>query len=356
SSTCPASTPTAPTGWLRTRAGRASAARPSCARSARATRTSSARRGGTTPSTATRWDGACTGGWCTTMRCARSTPARWLSGRTSATCSARPEPAHSCSGSSSPRRAVRGTGSTATSSTGYRASERTSCALTRISTTPTTPPDSSPGAGPSGRPSSASPSASCRGKAAPPQRRREPAARGRHDEDSGQASVSVAERRPKPANVATADGLAVRLTGYMGHTLGLGAAARGYVAGLAAAGVPVSTITVPLHHLELPVALEDAYGEHGFEDLVHGGRHGFEIVAVNADELPDFAERLGEDYFEGPRIGIWGWETNSIPARWQRAFGLVDEIWVYSRFMAENIGAEAPVPVLALPPPVEQPL
>src|SRR6185437_9219103 len=189
-----------------------------------------------------------------------------------------------------------------------------------------------------------------------PQRRREPAARGRHDEDSGQASVSVAERRPKPAAVATADGLAVRLTGYMGHTLGLGAAARGYVAGLAAAGVPVSTITVPLHHLELPVALEDAYGEHGFEDLVHGGRHGFEIVAVNADELPDFVERLGEDYFEGPRIGIWGWETNSIPARWQRAFGLVDEIWVYSRFMAENIGAEAPVPVLALPPPVEQPL
>jgi glycosyltransferase involved in cell wall biosynthesis len=86
---------------------------------------------------------------------------------------------------------------------------------------------------------------------------------------------------------------------------------------------------------------------------VHDGAHGFEIVAVNADELPDFVTRLGEDYFEGPRIGIWGWETNSIPPRWQRAFGLIDEIWVYSRFMAENIGAVAPVPVVALPPPVE---
>ncbi len=74
-------------------------------------------------------------------------------------------------------------------------------------------------------------------------------------------------------------------------------------------------------------------------------------MAVNADELPDFVERLGEDYFEGPRIGIWGWETNAIPPRWQRAFALVDEIWVYSRFMAENIGAVAPVPVIALPPP-----
>ncbi|MHB8240366.1 MAG: glycosyltransferase [Solirubrobacteraceae bacterium] len=149
--------------------------------------------------------------------------------------------------------------------------------------------------------------------------------------------------------------LAVRVTGYLSHTLGLGSAARGYVEALGAAGVPVSTVSVPLHHLALPVDLAAEYGRHDFDDLVHGGRHGFEIVAVNADELPDFVERLGEDYFEGPRIGIWGWETNSVPERWQRAFALVDEIWVYSRFMAENIGAVAPVPLRALAPPVRAP-
>ncbi|MGA2320219.1 MAG: glycosyltransferase family 4 protein [Solirubrobacteraceae bacterium] len=151
------------------------------------------------------------------------------------------------------------------------------------------------------------------------------------------------------------DGPAVRLTGYLGQTLGLGAAARGYVRALGAAGVPVRTVSVPLHHLALPTELAAEYGRHAFEDLVQEGAHGFEIVAVNADELPDFIERLGDDYFEGPRIGIWGWETNSIPPRWQRAFALIDEIWVYSRFMAENIGAVAPVPVIALPPPVERP-
>jgi Glycosyl transferases group 1 len=155
--------------------------------------------------------------------------------------------------------------------------------------------------------------------------------------------------------VASEDELAVRLTGYLGHTLGLGAAARGYVQALGAASVPVRTVSVPLHHLALPVALSEQYGRHGFEDLVHEGRHGFEIVAVNADELPDLVERLGENYFEGPRIGIWGWETNTIPTRWQQAFALVEEIWVYSRFMAQNIGAVAPVPVLALPPPVQRP-
>jgi len=158
---------------------------------------------------------------------------------------------------------------------------------------------------------------------------------------------------PPPAGPRPNNGLAVRLTGYLAHTLGLGAAARGYAQALGAVGVPVSTVTVPLHHLALPVALDEQYGRHGYEDLVHDGAHGFEIVAVNADELPDLVGRLGDGYFEGPRIGIWGWETNSIPVRWQRAFALIDEIWVYSRFMAENIGAVAPVPVIALPPPVE---
>jgi len=149
---------------------------------------------------------------------------------------------------------------------------------------------------------------------------------------------------------------AVRVTGYLSHTLGLGAAGRGYAQALQAAGVAVSTASVPLHHLELPVELQDGYGRHGFEDVAHdGAHHGFELVAVNAEELPSFVDRLGEDYFQGPRIGIWGWETDTIPVRWQRAFALVQEIWVYSRFMAQNIGAVAPVPTIALPPPVQAP-
>jgi glycosyltransferase involved in cell wall biosynthesis len=172
-----------------------------------------------------------------------------------------------------------------------------------------------------------------------------------------QPQTPVREPAPRASGGAPrmADGPAVRLTGYLGHTLGLGAAARGYVQALDAAGVPVRTVSVPLHHLALPVELEAEYGRHGFEDLSHDERHGFEIIAVNADELPEFVERLGDDYFEGSRIGIWGWETNAIPRRWERAFALLDEIWVYSRFMADNIGAVAPVPVIALPPPVQPP-
>ncbi|HTZ64174.1 MAG TPA: glycosyltransferase [Solirubrobacteraceae bacterium] len=182
---------------------------------------------------------------------------------------------------------------------------------------------------------------------------------------SGPRAREMVETPPMPGPHNTENGSTpvVRVTGYLGHTLGLGAAARGYAQALRATGVPVSTVSVPLHHVKLPLELQAGYGHHSFEDGLHqhvgddmSVRNGFEIVAVNADELPDFVERLGEDYFHGPRIGIWGWETDSIPRRWQSAFALVQEIWVYSRFMAENIGAAAPVPVVALPPPVEPPV
>jgi glycosyltransferase involved in cell wall biosynthesis len=110
---------------------------------------------------------------------------------------------------------------------------------------------------------------------------------------------------------------------------------------------------VPLDHFRPPVELSPEYGRHSYNDVVGEGGHAFELVCVNPDELPKFIDRVGEDYFQGPRIGVWGWETNSIPPRWGPAFDLVDEIWVYSRYVAENIGAVSPVPVIPLPPPVE---
>ena len=163
----------------------------------------------------------------------------------------------------------------------------------------------------------------------------------------------VAANGEPPATPDNGGSLGVRLTGYFGHVLGLGAAARAYATALASAGVPLSTVTVSLDHFRPPVELSPEYGRHSYNDVVGEGGHAFELVCVNADELPKFVDRVGEDYFQGPRIGVWGWETNSIPPRWGPAFDLVDEIWVYSRFVAENIGAVSPVPVIPLPPPVE---
>jgi glycosyltransferase involved in cell wall biosynthesis len=150
--------------------------------------------------------------------------------------------------------------------------------------------------------------------------------------------------------------LAVRVSGYLSHVLGLGAAARGYADALSACGVTVSTATASLDHLQPSVRLAAGYGRHIYTEIAaERDDHGFELICVNPDELPGFVDRLGPEYFQGTRIGVWGWETTAIPERWAPAYDLVDEIWVYTRFVAENIGAVAPMPVLALPPPVRVP-
>jgi hypothetical protein len=173
---------------------------------------------------------------------------------------------------------------------------------------------------------------------------------------------------PRPAHIDTpanrSPQVGVRVCGYLGHTLGLGAAARGYVQALRAADVPVTTLTVGLTHLSRPHEMAAGYGEETFTDSSHReesvgqvvAEQPFDLVCVNPDELPEFASTVGDGFFaERPSIGVWGWETNSIPERWARAFELVDEIWVYSRFMAENLSRVAPVPVVPLPPPVHAP-
>jgi glycosyltransferase involved in cell wall biosynthesis len=112
-----------------------------------------------------------------------------------------------------------------------------------------------------------------------------------------------------------------------------------------------------LTHLEVTADLDPGYGEdETFIELEGDGEQPFDLVCVNPDELPKFAEAVGESFFAArPSIGVWGWETNAIPQRWAAAFELIDEIWVYSRFMAENLSRVSPVPVVPLPPPVAVP-
>lgn len=162
----------------------------------------------------------------------------------------------------------------------------------------------------------------------------------------------VAERNGEASPVAGNPGPRVRVSGYLGHVLGLGSAARGYARSLASAAVDVYTLAVD------PPSPEPntGYGRNLYEDRVPDRAIDAELICVNADELPWFMNRFGGALASGPRIGVWAWETDRIPARWDDAYQMVDEIWVNSRFMAENISAASPVPVIALPPAVTPPL
>ncbi len=152
--------------------------------------------------------------------------------------------------------------------------------------------------------------------------------------------------------------LGVNVAGFFTGTLGLGEAARLYVRALDAAHVPVTTTTV-----EFDQPVDDAerrlgkdYGRLAFADVRAAERCPFNLICVNADELPRFVAESGGDFF-GDRcsIGVWAWETDVIPARWDGAYEHLDEIWVYSRYVAEHLGRASPVPVVIVPPPVVAP-
>lgn len=144
----------------------------------------------------------------------------------------------------------------------------------------------------------------------------------------------------------------VRLTGYIGHLLGIGIAARGYGAALNAAGVPVEVVSINVDHPERPGG--DALGPGTYKHTAKQRR--FELVGVNPDELPAFMRSAPADYPRGPRIGLWAWETDAIPPRWFSAFESVDEVWVPSRYTADVLNSVSSVPVLAMAHPVETPV
>lgn len=179
----------------------------------------------------------------------------------------------------------------------------------------------------------------------------------------GQAEMDIPRELlpPRPAHLPAEPERSafppVEVAGYFKGTLGLGEAARLYVRALTAAGVPVHTTSVDP---ELPAngrpPSTAGYGRLEFEDVRHHHAAGANLICVNADELPRFAARAGKAFFAGRHnIGVWAWETDVIPPRWEAAYGLVDEIWVYSRYVAENLARAAPVPVVAMPPPVTPP-
>jgi glycosyltransferase involved in cell wall biosynthesis len=141
----------------------------------------------------------------------------------------------------------------------------------------------------------------------------------------------------------------VNVLGYLREAKGIGEAARLYATALRAAGVPVRT-----------GALDAGFSPHAGEDhdalsrLRRSGEHPVDLICLNAPELA----RLLEDGARLPgrrRIGVWAWEVDPAPAGWADVATELDEVWVYSRYVAELLGRALPVPVVVAPLPILQP-
>lgn len=139
----------------------------------------------------------------------------------------------------------------------------------------------------------------------------------------------------------------VNLAGYFGATLGLGEAARQVAAALEAGGALVAP--VGLTHATSPAT--------GGAPASGEAPHDVTLVCTTPEGMLAARDELGPGSFAGRRtIGLWWWEIQGLPGRWMRSFDGVDEIWAGSRFVADVLGAVAPVPVVRMALPVAQPV
>jgi glycosyltransferase involved in cell wall biosynthesis len=147
-----------------------------------------------------------------------------------------------------------------------------------------------------------------------------------------------------PANVAAG----VNLVAYIRADMGLGAAARGMAAALAAAKVPFNVIN--LEH-----GNEASHTDHSWAHKeVAQSRYDVTVVCVNPDNTFNLrthvpTEILGDRYV----IANWYWELPEMPDEWPGEFEYVDEVWAPSSFIQQAIARKASAPVVRVPAVVQ---
>ena len=158
----------------------------------------------------------------------------------------------------------------------------------------------------------------------------------------------VARRAPDEAPLLE-EPWGVNVVGYFRSELGTGAAARHIVSALEAQDVPALAVhgqTVPLNRQGHP------YRTVTPKEAVYP----VNLVCMNADALPEFAEQAGPGFFAGRySIGLWFWEVSRLPDRFRGAFGLLEEVWAPTRHIADALKPLATVPVNTVRIPVQPP-
>lgn len=142
----------------------------------------------------------------------------------------------------------------------------------------------------------------------------------------------------------------ITVAGLLRSTTGIGQGARLCLNALEESGVEVrhKDIGEWFHWLQ---AIDVELGEESEASL--GGTM---IIHLNPLELSVAIPLLGASFLKHKRIiGYWAWELSYLPPEWRRGIGLVDEIWVPSKFVADSIRPYAKDKVTVVPHPVTKP-
>lgn len=147
--------------------------------------------------------------------------------------------------------------------------------------------------------------------------------------------------RRVPSAVRTTP-LGVNVAGYLDTESGMGEAARANIRSLDAAGVPLALNNVPSALRTGETTYRAAFSD--------ANPHPFNLVHLNADNMPTFAAARGPAYFRDRyTIGYWFWELAAFRDDWVPLAGYVDEVWAATRFVQQSIQSKCKVLVRRLP-------
>ena len=160
----------------------------------------------------------------------------------------------------------------------------------------------------------------------------------------GKSDLVAAEAPSSSASTTSEFG--INLAGHLNSEKGVGEGARATLRSLRAAEIPCQLVNSPdgnstnIEKLDSETSDENPYD--------------FNLVHLNADVLPAFADRHRSRFWDRYNIGYWAWELPTIPPSWCDGFRYFDEIWVPSMYCLDAVSRSSPIPVVRIPHSIQQ--
>lgn len=152
---------------------------------------------------------------------------------------------------------------------------------------------------------------------------------------------------PSALPISEAQVLGANLVGYFRTETGVGQIGRLLVDAVRAAGFPFTSCVNSRNRSRQQAAFD-------FDDS--GVRFPITLATINADQFPSWVREAGPQLTRDRYlIGVWAWEVEDFPTRFQPAIDLVDEIWAISSFTRDAIAALTDKPVHVIPYQVPEP-
>ena len=146
----------------------------------------------------------------------------------------------------------------------------------------------------------------------------------------------------------------LNIAGHFSAASGLGEGARSTVKAIESTGIPFVLNNIPQNAQVLDTRDIDFSKDNPYPvNIIHMNPDRLNWIMMNRSR--DYQIHRLKYFWSKYNIGIWTWETPSIPNHWRASFQLFDEIWAPSHYAAKAISRNSPIPVTVIPHSISLP-